>query len=88
MKLTQELIAGFSPYRTSHPNRFRLFELKERRLVLFALILSVVYLTQKVGDLAYANAPKLPLPILNGRKITKLSQNHPQKVNCQACACW
>jgi TnpA family transposase len=30
MKLTQELIAGFSPYRTSHLNRFGLFELKER----------------------------------------------------------
>jgi len=30
MKLTPELIAGFSPYRTSHLNRFGLFELKER----------------------------------------------------------
>ncbi len=30
MKLTPELIAGFSPYRTSHINRFGLFELKER----------------------------------------------------------
>lgn len=30
MKLTPELITGFSPYRTSHLNRFGLFELKER----------------------------------------------------------
>ena len=30
MKLTPELIAGFSPYRTSHLNRFGLFDLKER----------------------------------------------------------
>lgn len=30
MTLTPELIAGFSPYRTSHLNRFGLFELKER----------------------------------------------------------
>ena len=30
MELTPELIAGFSPYRTSHLNRFGLFELKER----------------------------------------------------------
>jgi TnpA family transposase len=30
MKLTPELITGFSPYRTSHINRFGLFELKER----------------------------------------------------------
>ena len=30
MKLTPELIAGFSPYRTAHLNRFGLFELKER----------------------------------------------------------
>ena len=30
MKLTPELIASFSPYRTSHLNRFGLFELKER----------------------------------------------------------
>jgi len=30
MKLTPELLAGFSPYRTSHLNRFGLFELKER----------------------------------------------------------
>ena len=30
MKLTLELIAGFSPYRTSHLNRFGLFDLKER----------------------------------------------------------
>jgi TnpA family transposase len=30
MKLTPELIACFSPYRTSHLNRFGLFELKER----------------------------------------------------------
>jgi TnpA family transposase len=30
MKLTPELIAGLSPYRTSHLNRFGLFELKER----------------------------------------------------------
>lgn len=30
MKLTLELIACFSPYRTSHLNRFGLFELKER----------------------------------------------------------
>jgi TnpA family transposase len=30
MTLTPELIASFSPYRTSHLNRFGLFELKER----------------------------------------------------------
>ena len=30
IKLTPELITGFSPYRTSHLNRFGLFELKER----------------------------------------------------------
>ena len=30
MTLTPELLAGFSPYRTSHLNRFGLFELKER----------------------------------------------------------
>ena len=30
MKLSPELIAGLSPYRTSHLNRFGLFELKER----------------------------------------------------------
>ena len=30
IKLTPELIASFSPYRTSHLNRFGLFELKDR----------------------------------------------------------
>jgi hypothetical protein len=30
MKLSPELISGLSPYRTSHLNRFGLFELKER----------------------------------------------------------
>ena len=30
MKLTPELMTCFSPYRTSHLNRFGLFELKER----------------------------------------------------------
>lgn len=30
MKLTPELLAGFSPYRTHHLNRFGLFELKDR----------------------------------------------------------
>jgi len=30
MKLAPELLAGFSPYRTSHINRFGLFELKDR----------------------------------------------------------
>ena len=30
MKLTPELLAGLSPYRTHHLNRFGLYEMKER----------------------------------------------------------
>ena len=32
MKLTTELAAAFSPYRTHHANRFGMYELRERNL--------------------------------------------------------
>lgn len=32
MQLTPELLAGFSPYRTHHANRFGMYELRERKL--------------------------------------------------------